>query len=68
MSTEKKLLRPRDGAMIGGVCAAFARYFGLDVTVVRLLAVLLLLLGVGSPILVYLVCWIVIPQEDPIGS
>ena len=64
MSAEKKLLRPRDGAMIGGVCAGIARFFGLDVTLIRLLTVLAAVLGVGSPILIYLVCWFVMPSED----
>jgi phage shock protein PspC (stress-responsive transcriptional regulator) len=66
MDSEKKLLRPRDGVMIGGVCAGIARYFGIDVTIVRLLAVLIALAGIGSPILIYLICWIVIPQEDAV--
>jgi phage shock protein C len=65
METEKKLLRPRDGIMIGGVCAAFARFFGVDVTLVRIgWVVLVLLLGTG--ILAYLICWVVIPQEDTV--
>jgi phage shock protein PspC (stress-responsive transcriptional regulator) len=63
MDLEKKLLRPRDGVMIAGVCAAFARYFGVDVTLVRLGWVFLVIL-LGTGLLAYLICWIVIPQED----
>ena len=63
MQEERKLLRPRDGAMIGGVCAAFARYFGIDATLVRILWVLLVL-AVGTGLLAYVVCWILIPLED----
>lgn len=66
MTAEKKLLRPHDGTMIAGVCAAFARFFGIDVTIVRVLYVILTVAGVGSPILIYLICWIIIPQEDAI--
>ena len=66
MASEKKLLRPRDGRMIAGVCAAFARTFGVDATLVRVLMVLLVVLGVGSGVLVYLISWILIPQEDVI--
>ena len=63
MEPEKKLLRPRDGRMIAGVCAGIARYFGIDATLVRLLwAIAVALLGTG--ILAYLICWLVIPQED----
>lgn len=62
MNAEKRLLRPKDGAVIGGVCAAFARYFGIDATIVRLLWVLAVCLG-GTGLLAYVVCWIVIPRE-----
>ncbi|MFN0243078.1 MAG: PspC domain-containing protein [Planctomycetota bacterium] len=62
MTTEKKLLRPKDGAMIGGVCAAFARHFGIDATIIRLLWVLAVCLG-GTGLLAYVICWIVVPRE-----
>jgi phage shock protein PspC (stress-responsive transcriptional regulator) len=62
MEPEKKLVRPKDGAMIAGVCAGVARYFGLDPTLIRVIWVLLVCLA-GTGILAYLICWIVIPQE-----
>lgn len=62
MNNEKKLLRPKDGAVLGGVCAAFARFFGIDVTVVRLVWVLAVCLA-GTGLIAYLICWIVIPKE-----
>jgi phage shock protein PspC (stress-responsive transcriptional regulator) len=57
------LSRPREGRMIAGVCAALARRFGWNVTVVRLLAVLSFVLP-GSQLLAYAICWIVIPAEQ----
>lgn len=65
MDSEKKLLRPRDGAMIGGVCAGVARWLGLDATLVRLAWVIMVVLF-GTGILVYFICWVVIPQEDSV--
>ena len=62
MDDQRKLLRPRDGAMIGGVCAAFARFFGVDVTLIRVLWVLAVCLA-GTGLLAYLICWVVIPRE-----
>ena len=62
MDGEKRLLRPRDGAMIGGVCAAIARYFGVDVTLVRVAWVLAVCLA-GTGVLAYLICWVLIPRE-----
>ena len=59
----KKLVRPKQGRWIGGVAAAFANYFDVDVTLVRIIWVILLLPG-GLPGLVpYLICWIMIPAE-----
>lgn len=56
------LLRPRFDRKVAGVCAAFARSYGWDLTTVRLVLVLLVLFG-GGGILAYVVCWIVIPEE-----
>ncbi len=59
------LLRPRYDRKIGGVCAAFSRAYGWDLTLVRLVLVLLVIFG-GTGLLAYIICWIVIP-EDPVG-
>jgi phage shock protein C len=50
--------------MIAGVCAGLAHHFGLDVTLVRVLYVVASILSVAFPgILVYIILWIVIPEE-----
>jgi len=50
--------------MIAGVCAGLAHHFGLDVTLVRVLYVIVSILSVAFPgILVYIILWIVIPEE-----
>jgi phage shock protein PspC (stress-responsive transcriptional regulator) len=56
------LVRPRQGRLIGGVCAALARRFGMSPTGVRVLFVLSMLLP-GPQILLYVVLWLVIPSE-----
>jgi phage shock protein PspC (stress-responsive transcriptional regulator) len=58
-----ELKRPASGRVIGGVCAALANRFGWNVTVVRLLAVLSILLP-GPQVIAYIVAWIVIPAEQ----
>ena len=55
------LRRSRDG-MVAGVCSGIARTFGLDVTLIRVVWVLLVLFF-GTGILAYLICWVVIPKE-----
>jgi phage shock protein PspC (stress-responsive transcriptional regulator) len=57
-----KLSRPREGRLIAGVCAAIARRFGWRPTTVRLLTVLSLLLP-GPQVVIYIVLWILIPQD-----
>lgn len=61
----RKLTRSRTDVMVAGVCAGLARYFSMDPTVVRLIFVLLLLLG-GHGILVYIILWIIMPQDPEI--
>jgi phage shock protein PspC (stress-responsive transcriptional regulator) len=48
--------------MIAGVCAGFALRYGWDVALVRLVLVLALVCGVGTPFLAYLIAWIVMPN------
>ncbi|MEU8343797.1 phage shock protein C (PspC) family protein [Actinomadura meyerae] len=57
------LYRPRDGRMIAGVCAGLARRFGMTPGMVRLLFVLSCLLP-GPQFVVYLVLWVMMPDED----
>jgi len=57
---KKRLLRSVTDKKIAGVCAGLADYFDLDVTLIRLVWLLAVLLA-GTGLLAYLVCWIVIP-------
>lgn len=61
--SDKKLFRPGQGRMVAGVALAFANYFNIDVTLVRILFVLFALMG-GPGLLLYVVCWIIIPTEQ----
>lgn len=57
-----KLFRSSKDCMIGGVCGGIAEYFDVDSTLVRLLAVLVVLLG-GAGVIAYIIAWIVIPKN-----
>src|SRR5579875_1849898 len=59
----RQLTRPRDDKKIAGVCSGIARYLGMDVTLVRVLMLVLALWPPGTGLLLYLVCWIVMPQD-----
>jgi phage shock protein C len=53
---------PLEGKKIGGVCAGFARYTGIDVTVIRILwLVIAICTGVGF--VAYLVAWLIMPKD-----
>jgi phage shock protein C len=58
-----ELRRPLNGRVIGGVCAALAHRFGWDVTIVRILAVVSILLP-GPQVIAYLIGWLIIPAEQ----
>jgi phage shock protein C len=58
-----RLTRPRYGRVIAGVCAGFAQHYGWDVVLVRILLCVLVLFGCGTPIIAYLIAWIVMPNE-----
>lgn len=59
----KTLVRSRKSRMLAGVCAGAADYFGVDVTLVRVLAVVLCLITGGAGVLAYLAAWVIIPEE-----
>ena len=58
----KKLHKSNSQKMICGVCGGLAEYFGIDVTIVRLVAVVLGVTG-GSGLLLYFLAAIIMPEE-----
>ena len=61
-----KLSRPVYDKKIAGVCAGFARYFGMDVTLVRIVTVILIFWPVPIGLIAYIAAWIVMPR-DPLA-
>lgn len=57
----KKLYKDRQNSMICGVCAGLAEYTGIDVTVVRLLTVLLGITSIG--VILYIIAAIIMPEK-----
>jgi phage shock protein C len=63
----KRLYRSNKDAMIAGVCGGLGEYFNLDPTVVRLLAILLLIVtGFFPVILIYIILSVVIPRNPTV--
>jgi phage shock protein C len=59
----KVLVRPRNGRMVAGVCAGAAEYFGVDVTLVRVIVAVVAVITGGAGALAYLAAWVIIPGE-----
>jgi phage shock protein PspC (stress-responsive transcriptional regulator) len=60
-----KKLRRSKNRMIGGVCGGLAEWLGWDVTLVRVLYVIVSILSAAFPgTIVYLLLWIIMPGPD----
>ena len=55
LPARKSFVLGRSNRKVMGVCSGLADYFDVDVTLVRIAFVLATLLGVGAPVLIYLV-------------
>ena len=60
----KKLTRPQNNKMLAGVCAGIANYFGLDPTLIRVAYALLTVFTAFAGVIVYLLLWIIISEEQ----
>jgi phage shock protein PspC (stress-responsive transcriptional regulator) len=61
-STAKKLYRDKENCIISGVASGFGHYLNIDPVWIRLLFVIIVVAGFGSPILIYLILIIIIPE------
>jgi phage shock protein PspC (stress-responsive transcriptional regulator) len=59
----KRLVRPKKGRKLAGVCVGIANYLNIDPTVVRVFWILLLIPGGLPGLLPYLLFWVVMPEE-----
>jgi phage shock protein C len=60
----KRLYRSKKERMLGGVCAGLGEHLDIDPTVIRLIWAAVTILSLGTGILVYILAWILIPEED----
>jgi len=59
---EKKLYKSENNKVIGGVCGGLGEYFGIDPTILRIIAVVLIFFH-GAGLLLYLIAWICMPKR-----
>lgn len=58
----RRLVRPREGRKIAGVCKGFAEYFDLDVALVRIVWLVSAICGLLG-LVGYVAAWIIMPEE-----
>jgi phage shock protein C len=58
----RRVYRMNGGRMIGGVCAGLADYFDVDITLVRVVFVVLALVN-GVGLILYIILWIILPEK-----
>jgi phage shock protein C len=58
----KRLYRSKTDKVFAGICGGIGNYLGVDPVIIRLIWVLLTLCA-GAGILVYLLAWLIVPQE-----
>jgi phage shock protein C len=59
----KPLMRSIYDKKIAGVCAGVAHYLNVDVTIVRLVWLVLTFIPPGIGLIAYIIAWIVMPKE-----
>ncbi|MCK6465658.1 MAG: PspC domain-containing protein [Phycisphaerae bacterium] len=64
MSRSSTLRRSVHNRYLAGVCGGLGEYFGIDATVLRVLFAIAAVVGFGSPVLIYLILWVVIPERE----
>jgi phage shock protein C len=58
-----QLMRPLAGRKLAGVCQGLANQYGWDVTLTRVIAVLLAVFTFPIGLIVYLLFWLIVPEE-----
>ena len=61
-SAQRRWFRDPDNKLLGGVAAGLAAYFGWDITLVRILMIILVFVPYCPMIILYVIGWLVIPE------
>lgn len=62
MEARERIYRSKSNRIIGGVCSGLGNYLNLDPVLVRIIFVVLTIFA-GGGVLIYIILWIVIPEE-----
>lgn len=63
--TKKELFRDMKRGKIAGVCAGLAQYFGMDISLMRIIWILVFIFSVGFvSVVAYIILWVVVPEAE----
>lgn len=65
MMVKKILYRDDENKRIGGVCQGLSDYFDIDVSIIRILAIVSIFLS-GLGLIAYLAAWIILPTKQEV--
>lgn len=65
--SRRRLVRPMKDKKVAGVCSGFARYFEVDVVLMRILWLVMAIATGGLGFIFYLVAWAVMPREEDVA-
>jgi phage shock protein C len=65
MEEPRKLYRSRNQRMLAGICGGLAEYFNVDATLIRVLFLVLAVFG-GTGLVIYVVMWLIVPDETKV--
>jgi len=61
---DKKITLSSKNKIIAGVCGGIAEYFKVDPTLIRIILALVSLMTYGAPIILYIICWAIMPLSE----
>ena len=64
----KILYRSKNNRILGGVCAGLGEHLDVDPTVIRLIWAVVSVLSIGTGIIISILAWIIIPEDDTDGT
>ena len=63
-NNDKRLFKSESNKVIGGVCGGLGEYLGIDPTILRIIAVVLIFFH-GAGLVIYLIAWLCMPKRRP---
>jgi phage shock protein PspC (stress-responsive transcriptional regulator) len=64
----RRFYRDPENSVLGGVCGGLSAYLGMDVTLIRIIFIILVFVGVGMIIPVYLIVWLIAPPAVTVAQ